>query len=241
MATAAAPRLEEDDEERRKRRGGTLPRGNGFRVRGPLRSLRAGLSKYGARPPSRRVRSRRGGTRGAAGGASRAPGTRTASPGERDPLRSPAARRGSGRAGYRAPGAAVRGWTRSASPKPVGGLARSAHRPVLRARPSRPAPSHAPGESDTELPQLRGQRGPAQSRPLPATDRCRPADCMAASLGCLRNGASAPHAIEVDFAVDFCQRLLSAKCDAGDTPRGIITENKSFIRLFYIGSLGHSN
>ena len=48
VATAAAPRLEEDDEERRKRRGGTLLRGAGFRVRGRLRSLRAGLSKCGA-------------------------------------------------------------------------------------------------------------------------------------------------------------------------------------------------
>uniref|UniRef100_A0A8C0DV21 Protein ABHD13 n=1 Tax=Balaenoptera musculus TaxID=9771 RepID=A0A8C0DV21_BALMU len=45
VATAAAPRLEEDDEERRKRRGGTLLRGAGFRVRGRLRSLRAGLRR----------------------------------------------------------------------------------------------------------------------------------------------------------------------------------------------------
>ncbi|KAF3825669.1 hypothetical protein GH733_006496 [Mirounga leonina] len=43
VATAAAPRLAEDDEERRRRRGGTLLRSAGFRLRGRLCSLRAGL------------------------------------------------------------------------------------------------------------------------------------------------------------------------------------------------------
>lgn len=47
--------------ERRKRRGGTLLRGIWLRVRGRLRSLRAGLSKCGAGPGSRGVRSSEGG------------------------------------------------------------------------------------------------------------------------------------------------------------------------------------
>lgn len=72
VATAAAPRLAEDDEERRKRRGGTLLRSAGFRLRGRLCSLRAGLSKCGARPPSCRVRSR--GVGGAGGGRRGLPG-----------------------------------------------------------------------------------------------------------------------------------------------------------------------
>lgn len=174
VATAAAPRLEEDDEERRKRRGGTLLRGAGFRVRGRLRSLRAGLSKCGAGLGAAVSRGRggrpagasreRGATRPGPCGTGRSPLRSLAGRGGRSPNRRRCGNRGApipDRPPVRRRDAVLEGVLESAVSSNVYKPARGHH-----PSPAQPSPAHR--KSAAKIPAARCETwsspGPLRSR-----------------------------------------------------------------------------